>query len=221
MSPPLLKVCGLARSEDARMAVDAGSDLCGVVFAPGSPRRATIEDAQAIVAQVGGDRVVGVFRAQPLDEVIATCRALALRTVQLHGGYAADDAAQLQALGLRVIFAVPVEVSGALGTDASDATSSGRVDAIAADWLLLDTARGGVCGGVGVPFRWDAAARPTRPFFVAGGLSPENLHEAIAALRPHGVDLSSSLESAPGHKCPQRMAALAAAWRRVTEGSNV
>lgn len=199
-----LKVCGLTRVADVAPAQDVGATHLGVVLAPGSPRRATPSQARAICAAASVP-VVGVFRGQPLDEVRRLAADIGLRWIQLHGGYTEADARALRADGYALIVATPVAPDGAC-------------DPIAdiADVLLLDTRRAdGTFGGAGQAFDWHATPRPDRTFWVAGGLGPHNVAEAIAALDPAGVDLSSGVEARPGVKDPALLEQLGEVWRSL------
>lgn len=201
----LLKICGLTRSCDIPPAVAAGATHLGFVFAEHSPRNLSAEEARALIDTLPeGVEAVGVFSGVELDDVVAIAEQTGLRTVQLHGGYQPEDITALKARGLAVIWALPVQADG----------SWEAIDA-APDYYLLDTSKADRFGGTGTAFDWSAATRPDRPFFVAGGLKPANLHRAAAALRPAGLDLSSGVEAAPGIKSHERLRALGAAIQIV------
>ncbi len=200
----VLKICGLTRAADVPLAQAAGATHLGVVLAPGSPRRATPEQARAVL-DAASVPVVGVFRGQAVDDVRRQARELGLRWIQLHGGYTEADARALRADGFSLIVATPV---------APDGTCDPIADV--ADVLLLDTRRAdGTFGGAGQAFDWHATPRPDRTFWVAGGLGPHNVAEAIAALNPAGVDLSSGVEARPGLKDPALLEQLGEVWRSL------
>jgi phosphoribosylanthranilate isomerase len=182
-----VKICGITREEDAVFCAEAGADFLGVVFARNSTRRVEPQRAVEIAAAVKGRAcLVGVF----VDENPAVVRELALRCgldlVQLHGGVSESD---LAAVGMPSIRAVRV---------------SEEVPQVvtAADWLLFDSRDPRAPAATGGKFDWSllrGAAR-TKPFFLAGGLTPENVGDAIRIARPDAVDVSSGVESAPGIK---------------------
>lgn len=215
---PLLKVCGLRRAVDAQAARDAGAELFGVVRVAASPRCASLDDVQAVADAVGPSRVVIVVRGVPIDRVLDESARTGVDRIQLHGGYGPRDAAQLRAAGRLVLLAVPVGTSGVRDVASMP---EGLTAAADAPLLVLDTAHDGTFGGAGAAFAWDAAERPERPFLVAGGVRPETLGQALRALRPDGIDLSSALESAPGIKCKERLATLGRAWRKAQEALDV
>ncbi len=213
--PPRFKVCGLTRIEDAVVAADAGAWALGVVLAPGSPRRATLEQAGAISATLRRRAlVVGVFVNQPLDDVVRAVDFAGLTGVQLHGDEGPSFASEVaRRTGVKVIKAA--RIGAAADVQALDAFRN-------VDFQLMDAgaaAPGEPRGGTGRTFDWALARgrRSSVPLLVAGGIGPENVGEAILAARPFGVDASSSLESAPGIKDHDRIDAFAAAVRAAGE----
>lgn len=194
-----VKICGITREEDAQLAAQLGATAIGLVLWPGSPRYVDARHARAIVeALPSGVRAVGVFVNQPLDEVRRSADAAALAAVQLHGEEPLEYA---QALLQPVVKAVPV----ASGFDPA------ALDAWPQEITVLLDAHDPVRrGGTGTTIDWtlaaDAAAR--RPVLLSGGLTPENVADALARVRPYGIDLSSGVERAPGIKDPERLRAL-------------
>jgi phosphoribosylanthranilate isomerase len=194
-----VKICGVRSVEVAIAAAEAGADLLGFNFAPISKRRVDAgiarEAVQTLRARAELPAAAGVFVNQPLDEVARISREVALAYVQLSGD---EDAAYCRALaaetGLPVIKAV--RLSGP--EDGARAHDFHRESAAHA--LLADTPRApaeSAWGGSGVTWRWgDAAQLAARvPLLLAGGLSSENVAEAIAAVRPWGVDVASGIET--------------------------
>ena len=182
-----VKICGITDPADAALVVDAGADAIGVNFAV-SRRRVTVEQARAIAEVVPeGVLTVGIFRDHLADEVIEIVRAAGLDAAQLHGSETA-------ATSRRVHAAVPLLFRAMSAADPALAD----IDEHGADVVLLDAP---VPGG-GVPFDWtlvgDLTAR--HRVLLAGGLRPDNVAAAIAAVRPWGVDVASGVESAPGRK---------------------
>lgn len=186
-----IKICGLQTAETVAAAVDAGADAIGFVFSPGSPRTITA----ALAAELGrkvpaGVETVGVFRNQPLDEVLDIARKAAVSTVQLHGNESLADMAAVQVAGFRTL--------RAFSADAYNNLSGEEKRAWAAERILLDA----VEPGAGVTF--DAAlltdGTPEGFWLLAGGLNPANVAAGAAAMKPAGVDVSSGVESSRGVK---------------------
>jgi phosphoribosylanthranilate isomerase len=190
----------------ARAAVAAGADAVGFVFWPKSPRCVTPEAAAGIAAELPPFVVrVGVFVDAPRTEIELAAGAAGLDLLQLHGD---EDAAGFAALPRRVLKAVRVGAS----FDAAAAAAAARNAA----GLLVDAAGGAAPGGTGRTFDWDLVRglRERVPFLVlAGGLHAGNVAEAVAAVDPHGVDVSSGVESAPGRKDEEKMRAFVRAAR--------
>jgi phosphoribosylanthranilate isomerase len=204
----IVKVCGVRTAEIAEVAVDAGADWLGLNFEPRSPRHAAPEEADAVRAAVGGRAdLVGVL----VDPSPERCRELAARhrlaAVQIHGEL---EPAWLGRLDVTVIRAVNV---------------AGRMDAFTLQWwpdcpIILDSApveAGALPGGTGRRIDLEVAAEVAahRPVILAGGLTPENVGEAIARVRPMGVDASSGLEWRPGVKDAGRVRDFVAAAREA------
>lgn len=220
-----IKFCGLTRPEDARQVGPLGGRYAGVIFA-GGPRQVDLGTAAAVFDELDGEvRRAAVFGGEPPAEVARIARRLALHVVQLHGDPTGDLVRRMKdETGVVVWAVVRVPTPG----DAVD-RSADRMRAVAdrvaeldgvADAVLLDAHVTGRLGGTGRRFDWElagAAARPLRSRLVAaGGLAPDTVGEAIAALRPHVVDVSSGVERAPGVKDHERMRAFAEAVRRAT-----
>lgn len=204
-----VKVCGLTRAEDARAAVRAGADALGVILAPGHVRSVTIEQAEAIFADVPPDVVrVGVFVDAPLDDVAEAVRRLGLREVQLHG---AEDPDYCEAAPDAVVKTFRV---GA-GFDPADLEAyRGAVGAV-----LLDTLVEGAAGGTGKAFdRTLVRDMPdTAPVYVAGGLTAGSVGDVVRAMRPAGVDVSSGVEESPGIKSAEKLEEFVAAVRAADD----
>lgn len=185
-----VKVCGVTRAVDARVAVQAGASAIGVILWPGSPRAVSIERAAEILSEVpAGVMKVGVFVDQPRSFVEAAVRATSLDAIQLHGR---EDAADYN-LGTFVLKAIPVD-------DRFDARRLGQLPARVLP--LLDAADGRRKGGTGATIDWKAAAEVSRVrrIVLAGGLTPQNVRDALRQVQPFAVDVSSGVETAPGRK---------------------
>ncbi len=203
-----IKICGITRAEDAAFAVACGADAIGFVFAP-SPRQVTLTRAAEVAANVPPPVArVGVFVDPELDWVEQAVEAAGLTAVQLCG----DESPEM----CRVI-SVPVIKTIAVGTHfGSDSVEPFRGYAAA---LLLDTYVPGKAGGTSQTFDWHTAGRPPgwAPVFVAGGLTPLNVAEAIRVLRPYAVDVSSGVETSPGIKDHAKIEAFCAEVRAADQ----
>lgn len=208
MTRPIVKICGLTRSSDARLCHDAGADLLGVIFAP-SVRRVSESTARDIREAVPDARLVGVFTHASAEHIAAVARTVALDLVQLHGS---DDPAHWaevhRAAGVPVLPAVTgTQVGG------TSIASAARSDPHVAG-LLLDLPKhaaateadrrrlwktAGCCGNDGIRV------------FLAGGLDAAAVPQAVTAAGPYGLDVSRGVESAPGVKDPERVRSFLAA----------
>jgi len=205
-----VKICGITTPEDAALAVDAGADALGFVFWPMSPRRVDLARAAAIARGLPPLVLrVGVFVNAPRDEMARVADAVGLDVLQLHGD---EPPEALVALPRRAIKAVRV------GRGFASVQATRYLGCTAG--LLVDTRLTGdssqAPGGTGVPFDWslvtDLAAKV--PFLVlAGGLTPQNVAEAVKVVRPQAVDVASGVETMPGKKDPGRVRAFVAAAR--------
>ncbi|MGO9325529.1 MAG: phosphoribosylanthranilate isomerase [Terracidiphilus sp.] len=202
-----IKICANTSLADAIVAAEAGADAVGFVFAP-SPRRVTAEQAAVIVPRLPAKiEKIGVFVDASVDEIAATVEAVGLTGVQLHSEVTSEATAKLRARfgpGLRILRVVHFE-AGALeqtAVAATDASGDMSVDAI-----LIDSKTATAVGGTGKTYDWGLACKfifqntkAGERRVAAGGLTPENVAEAIAVLRPWGVDVVSGVEVAPGRK---------------------
>lgn len=201
-----IKFCGLTRRDDANHAAALGADYVGVIFA-GGPRLLTPDLARDVLRDVPREVArVGVFAGQSDDEIARTADTVDLDVVQLHGDWDADRVSRLRERLVRQVWPV-VRVEGAtLPEWIADAFEVG-------DNVLIDAMAPGGLGGSGVALPWAQLAarlqriRDDREMVLAGGLRPENVAIAIAALSPSVVDVSSGVESAPGIKDHDRMRA--------------
>jgi phosphoribosylanthranilate isomerase len=191
----LVKVCGITREEDATAAVEAGASAIGFIFWPKSPRFVDPFRARTIARSLPPFVTpVGVFVNQPADYVNSVASLVGLGAVQLHGDETIADAA---AIDRPVIKAMR------------------PADAAVASWpaktlILLDVDDPVTRGGTGRTVDWAAAADVAagRRVLLAGGLTPENVADAVARVRPYGIDVSSGVERSPGIKDHQRLRAL-------------
>lgn len=195
-----VKVCGITSEADALLAVGFGADAVGFVFAP-SPRQVAASTVGDIVKRLPhGVLSVGVFRDEAPSRVVEIANAAGLGAVQLHGHETAEECRWVRQR-------VPMSIKA---FSAGDRTIA-RFDEFGADYLLVD----GPSPGSGEVFDWrlgEGVVDPGR-LIVSGGLTPENVGQAVAHLRPFGVDVSTGVESEPGRKDPQRVRDFVAAAR--------
>lgn len=193
-----IKICGLTRAEDAQLAVALGADAVGFVFWPGSPRVVTAEHVRSITATLPTLVTrVGVFVNMPVVEVARIVAMARLDVAQLHGEENPDD---YRAVAARLI----------KGTTITDDEAMAAARALTLDVMpLVDAHDPTRRGGTGQRADWKRAAELARerPVILAGGLTPENVADAVRQVRPWGVDVSSGVETAPGVKGPDRLRA--------------
>ena len=191
------KVCGITNPGDAREAADAGADAIGMIFAE-SPREVNVGEARRIiVALPDGVLKVGVFVDAEPEEVLQTAREVGLDLAQLHGDETPETVAAIRGAGLPVMKALRVRNAEALA----------EIQSYGADLIMLDAWSARVRGGTGETFDWGLAksVKGRGNIVVSGGLTPENVREAIEFFEPYGVDASSSLEEKPGKKSGERV----------------
>lgn len=191
-----IKVCGITRLDDAALAVELGAAALGFIFWPGSPRFVDAAEARAIARVVSPFvSTVGVFVNQPSAHVGSVAEEVGLSAIQLHGD---ERVEAYTGLPYRLIKSV------AIGAD-FDAAAVANVPLEAT--VLLDAHDPIRRGGTGRTIDWAqarAVAR-TRPVILSGGLTADNVRDAAAAVAPHGIDVSSGVESAPGVKDPEKL----------------
>lgn len=196
-----IKLCGLTRRCDIEVVNLLNPDCIGFVFAPKSRRYVSREKAAALKAMLLPDiRVVGVFVREAPEQVAALLNNGLLDFAQLHGGEDETYIGKLRALTDKPLIKA-FRIDGA-----QDIAAAGQSSA---DYVLLDSGE----GGTGEVFDWKLLQRMERPYFLAGGLTPENAGEAVRRLSPYGVDVSSGIET-DGYKDNIKMAAFIAAVRK-------
>lgn len=204
MSRLVVKVCGLTNLEDARVAIDSGADWLGFVVKHDGPRAVAPARVREIVRGLPVSVVVAVMVSPSPEEALAIAREIGALRVQLHR---VDPSTWPADFPLPAAFAVGVDPDGELTSAPPPARHL----------LMLDTSDARLAGGTGRTFPWDTAARLAREreLLLAGGLGPDNVGEAIAAVRPFGVDASSRLEQSPGIKNPELVRRYVAEARRA------
>lgn len=187
-----VKICGIRDLETAKVAVEAGADALGFVFAGGRRRISPVRAREIIKELPPFVSRVGVFINPTLKEVLDIAAYAGLDTIQLHGGESPEFCRKIRH---KVIKAFPV-------SEKIDPDHLGRYKV---DAYLLDTPASGAGGGTGRMFDWRLAAGfPGGPLILAGGLTPDNVREAVEFFRPYAVDVSSGVE-AGGRKDPQKI----------------
>lgn len=203
----LVKICGITSLEDALAAVEAGADALGFNFYPPSSRYISTRAAREITDQLPeGILKVGVFVNEEPQSVARIANEAGLSAVQLHGDESPEYCRELRGRYVIKAFGAVNDLN----------LADYQVDAV-----MLDTKDELLRGGTGRVFDWLIAQRARESaksvaLFLAGGLSPDNVAEAIVTVRPYAVDACSSLEDAPGRKNHGRMRAFVKAARSVT-----
>lgn len=229
-----IKICGITSLEDGKMAVAAGANAVGFVFAE-SPRRMAPDAAYNIVVKLPKSvEKIGVFVDSDFERVLSAIQVARLTGVQLHGENSSELAQKIRERADKVALKLHVVRVLHYGHNAQDLESTLRASRGngTSDSLLVDTAVEGRHGGTGIPFDWRAASHIFREhsshlrIIVAGGLNPDNVGNAVRTLRPWGVDVSSGVEASPGRKDLARVAqfirkARAAAFEIADEHTKV
>jgi phosphoribosylanthranilate isomerase len=207
-----IKICGIKTVDDALVAMDAGADLIGFNFYPKSPRYVEVgmvRNIMSVMRRYGRVTCVGVFVNASVGEIHATMETCGLSLAQLHGDETTEMLSELNGKAFKAFRGVPENING-----------FERPDAPA---FLVDAAVKGVYGGSGVTADWDGAAELAKkyPLLLAGGLTPENVAEAVGRVKPWGVDVASGVESAPGKKDPSKIKAFVKAILDSRESGSV
>ena len=190
-----VKICGITTLEDARFCAGAGADFLGFIQHERSPRYVAPQDARAILEWIYGPKSVGVFvneRAETINRIVAET---GFDFAQLHGEETPEMCAAIEAPVIKAIRVEPGDDAGSLRRRMAPFRPY-------VEYVLLDTHHADLWGGTGTPFDWQQARDLSGdfPILLAGGLGADNVAAAVEAVRPAGVDVSSGLESAPGHK---------------------
>ena len=200
-----VKMCGMRTIVAGGAAEEAGADYIGFIFAKNSRRYVTPDTACAIARALHLVKTVGVFVDAPLNEVNEIAACVGLDYVQLHGHESAEMAKQVER---------PVIKAYRYGDD----FDAEEANAYPAEMILVDSYVAGAAGGTGTAFGWQEAAqeiaRITKPVLIAGGITAENVGEAMAVFHPFGIDVSGGLEE-DGEKSEAKIRAFMAAVRRT------
>jgi phosphoribosylanthranilate isomerase len=213
---PKVKICGLTRLQDAELAVELGAWALGMIFFADSPRRCSSDEATAIATALRRRvHLCGVFVNAPLDTIAHTADQVGLDMIQLHGDEGPSFCGEVaRRTGAHVVKAVQIAGPG----DVRD------LERYHVDYHLVD-ARGRrddtreLRGGTGETFDWGLLGRRHSrvPLILSGGLTPENVAQALTVVTPFAVDTASGTEASPGRKDPERLRAMFAAVRATAE----
>jgi phosphoribosylanthranilate isomerase len=205
----VIKICGITNWRDAADAIDCGADALGFNLFRGSRRFLEVQTAAEWIMQLpGAVRKVAVMVNPSLDQALHTAQAGLFDSLQLHGQESPDFCRGLAEHGVAFTKAVPVRDETSLDQPVVFSTTS----------ILLDSAGPDGFGGTGHTFPWSLArgfiqSHPEFQVILAGGLTPENVGEAVATVRPFGIDVTSGVEAAVGHKDRSRLKAFISAAR--------
>jgi phosphoribosylanthranilate isomerase len=200
-----IKICGIKTVTDALAAIEAGADYLGFNFYPKSvrfvERQACMEITSVLKKEYPHIKLVGVFVNSSVEEINDILRTGSLDLAQLHGDETLEIVMSFNGKAFKAFRGIPESIDG-FARDESPA-------------FLVDSSVKGIYGGSGVTADWDGAAELAKkyPLLLAGGLTPENVAEAVRRVKPWGVDVASGVESAPGEKDPSRMKAFVQAVR--------
>jgi len=188
-----VKFCGMTRVEDAVQAADLGVSAIGLIFVERSPRAVTLSQAREICRALPPlVQVVGLFMDAPRERVESVLGQVPLNWLQFHGDETPEYCA---GFGRPFIKALPMASPDDVQYHHWEKASA----------LLLDGHAAGAMGGSGSTFDWRRAELPARPWILAGGLTPDNIAEAVDLLKPDAVDAASGVETAPGIKSAELM----------------
>jgi len=195
---PIVKICGITNADDALAATEAGADALGLMFYEPSPRHVSLKAAAEIVRRLPPFVIkVGVFVDAPEEVVLRAIGECGLNILQFHG---AETPEYCQLFPVMTLKAFRIRDAESLKPLADYRTDAWLLDAFVPDKP----------GGTGASFNWDLAVEAQklgRPIFLAGGLTPENVAEAVRKVQPYGVDVSSGVEASPGRKDRRKVGA--------------
>ncbi|OGR89204.1 MAG: hypothetical protein A2992_10125 [Elusimicrobia bacterium RIFCSPLOWO2_01_FULL_59_12] len=191
-----IKICGVTNTQDALWAANLGADFVGLNFYPKSPRKISPKNAKEIASKLPPFvMTVGIFVDETVPAISKLITSVPLKAVQLHGGETPEVCRELKALGVQVIKAIPL--AGPLNTEEWSAFGD------SVDFFLIDNGAGQAPGGNGRTFDWEwlqSASGLGKPWFLAGGLTPDNIGDAMKKIHPPMVDVCSGIERLPTRK---------------------
>jgi phosphoribosylanthranilate isomerase len=209
-----VKICGITSWADARKSIEEGADLLGFNFYRESPRYIAPAAAARIIKRLPkGIKAVGVFVNESEENILAIVHAAGIQQIQMHGDESPETVTRL---GRKLPVIKAIRLSGQF-------QASCLSDFVKADALLLDTFNGDQFGGTGKTFDWRVirSASEKKKLFLAGGLTPENVEEAIRIGHPYAVDVCSGVEARPGKKDPRRIEAFMRAVRSANHAGKL
>jgi phosphoribosylanthranilate isomerase len=201
-----IKICGITNEADALFCAEAGADFLGFIFVPSSPRHIEPEKAGQIARRLrempNPPKLVGVFQDASVDYINEIRNVVFLDVVQLHGSESDDEIRDLGIPSIKTL-----HVGSALPDTHATPTAA---------WLLFDTFDERRGGGTGRRFDWSLLAtyERSKPFFLSGGLTPDNVVAAVSMVRPDAIDVASGVEASPGVKDHEKVARLFERVRR-------
>jgi phosphoribosylanthranilate isomerase len=202
-----IKICGITNETDALFCAEAGADFLGFIFVPSSPRHIEPEKAAEVAKRLrknpNAPKIVGVFQDASVDYINEIRNVVSLDVVQLHGSENDDEIRVLEMPAIKTL-----HIGGTLPD--THATPN-------AAWLLFDTFDERRSGGTGRRFDWSLLAtyERSKPFFLSGGLTPDNVVAAVSMVRPDAIDVASGVEASPGIKDHDKVARLLERVRRA------
>jgi phosphoribosylanthranilate isomerase len=202
-----IKICGITNETDALFCAEAGADFLGFIFVPSSPRHIEPEKAVAIAARLretaNPPKIVGVFQDASVDDINEIHNVVSLDVVQLHGSESDGDIGEIGIPAIKTLH---------VGDTLPDTHATPN-----AAWLLFDTFDERRSGGTGKQFDWSLLApyERSKPFFLSGGLTPDNVGAAVSMVRPDAIDVASGVEESPGIKDHDKVARLFERVRRA------
>lgn len=192
-----VKICGITQPQQGKTIASLGATALGFICVPSSPRFVNLEQIKAVIEQLPKQTdKIGVFANSSQEEIAQTVAETGLTGVQLHGDESISFCEQLRQ-------SLPnVEIIKALRIKTTDDFDKAKTYTKYVDTLLLDAYHPQQLGGTGKTLNWDMLQefKPDCPWFLAGGLTPQNILEALDKVNPNGIDLSSGVETAPGDK---------------------
>lgn len=202
-----VKICGLTNKEDAVWALNYGADYLGFNFWKESPRHISVKTAETVITQLPLFAwSVGVFVNADQDEIVDAVSKLKLKAVQLHG-----DETPAMVAGLRLSLqgiGKNVAIIKAIRMQSEDTIAAMKDFLPHVDYFLLDAYQPGQMGGTGATFNWELAVKAKelgKPIFLAGGLNPDNIADAVKKTSPFAVDVASGVEKSPKKKDMQKI----------------
>lgn len=192
-----MKVCGLTRPSDAKLAVGLGANMIGMIFYKKSPRYVTIKNAFAIVKVIPPTiHKVGVFVDTPIDQILKIANKLSLEFIQFQGDYKSSDILRIKRKGIKAIY----------GYHILNKKDYDNIYKSKADLVLLDNKTANLPGGTGERFDWGIKPpRKIKNLMLAGGVNSKNIKEGVEIFSPLVIDVCSSVENTPGVKSAKKL----------------